>query len=724
MQIRTLFLAVFLTAIPAFTVLAQRPIDQIEYPPLKDFEVPEAERVDLPNGMVLFLIADPELPLVNMSARIGTGSVYEPADKVGLAAITGTVMRTGGTATRTGDEINEQLESMGSIVETSIGTESGSAYMSALKEYTRETLELFADILMNPAFAEDKIQIAKTQQKSMISRRNDDPQDIAFREFGEAIFGSDSPYARSPEYYTIDAISRDDLLAFHNRFFVPNNVYLSVWGDFEKDAMVQTIREAFSSWKKDDDFVRPTLPPLPPATEAGVYFIPKEDVNQSTILIGHVGELRQDHEDYPEVQLMNDVLSGGFAGRLMRNVRSDQGLAYAVFGAYTAEYDHPGLFYSGVLSKSESTVRATRSVLEQIESMQTVPPTEDELALAREAFLNSFVFNYDTKSEIVQRMMTLAYYGYPLDFLEKTREEIEQATADDVVRVANRYLKPDQSKILVVGRAEDFDEPLSALGAVQEIDITIPTRPPGEAAPQVSSESMTEGKELLNRMIAALGGSEAFSRISNMKINGTQRANTPAGEFQMESAVTVDLPDPGAEIERMMAGSGRLLINQSTPGGAFVIVLDGDQAVVKGPQGTQSLPEPLRQQIKDELWRDITYLARFADHPDLQAHALGTEEFDGSPRQALRITPGSGSPFTLFLDPESNLPSGLRYESIDPTSGAPVASEDRFDDFRQVGDILLPHRIVTYRDGEISLETTLTSVQFNTEVDDSLFDVQ
>src|SRR5690606_5942133 len=157
----------------------------------------------------------------------GTGSVYEPADKVGLAAITGTVMRTGGTATRTGDEINEQLESMGSIVETSIGTESGSAYMSALKEYTRETLELFADILMNPAFAEDKIQIAKTQQKSMISRRNDDPQDIAFREFGEAIFGSDSPYARSPEYYTIDAISRDDLLAFHNRFFVPNNVYLS-----------------------------------------------------------------------------------------------------------------------------------------------------------------------------------------------------------------------------------------------------------------------------------------------------------------------------------------------------------------------------------------------------------------------------------------------------------------------------------------------------------------
>lgn len=444
----------------------------LKYAKLGDIAVPKVERVTLANGMRLFLVEDHELPLISVSARIRVGSIYEPADKIGLAAITGAVMRTGGTTSRTGDELDEQLERIAASVETGIGLNSGSASMSVLKEDVDTGLAILGDVLMNPAFREDKIMLAKIQHRSSIARRNDNVRAIVGREYVKLIYGPDSVYARHTEYATISNISRDDLIAFHKRFFKPNNIMFAVTGDFDTSQMIKKIVKAFEGWEKAEVKL-PRVPKVQYEFRPTANVIRKEDINQSNIFLGHIGGLMSD-PDYFALVVMNRILGSGFTGRLFKNIRSRMGLAYSVSGRYSANYDYPGVFYVGCQTKSEATVRAIRAMIEEVRKMTESEVTDEELALAKESYLNSFVFNFDTKGEIVRRLMTYEYYGYPEDFLMKTKENIEKVTKADVLRVARKHLRSAQVQILAVGRPQDFDEPLSVFGPVREIDITIP----------------------------------------------------------------------------------------------------------------------------------------------------------------------------------------------------------------------------------------------------------
>ncbi|MHC4517351.1 MAG: M16 family metallopeptidase, partial [Planctomycetota bacterium] len=448
----------------------------LDYPKLNDIVVPEVQRLTLPNGMRLFVLEDHELPLIYVSSRIRVGSIYEPADKIGLADITGEVMRTGGTTSKTGDELDEELEAIAASVETGIGLSSGYASVSVLKEDIDRGLAILADVLMHPAFREDKIQLAKMQHSSSISRRNDSPGQIVGREFRKLMYGAQSPYARHTEYATIGSITRDDLVAFHKHFYGPNNMMLAVWGDFDAKEMTAKIKAVFAGWERID-FDFPDKPAVDYQWDSTVNLVSKADLNQSNIYLGHIGGTMDD-PDYFALTVMNQILGGGFTGRLFKNVRSRLGLAYSVFGLYSSSFDHPGMFYVGCQTKSGSTVKAIKAMRAEVKKMTEAEVEDDELKLAKDSYLNSFVFNFDSKSEVIGRLMTYEYYGYPADFLQKTKENVEKVTKADILRVARAHLKPETMQILVVGKPDDFDEPLSVFGDVEEIDVTIPA--PGQ----------------------------------------------------------------------------------------------------------------------------------------------------------------------------------------------------------------------------------------------------
>lgn len=440
---------------------------------LPDVALPDVQRVTLPNGMRLLLLEDHELPLVEMSSRIRVGSIYDPADKIGLAEITGEVMRTGGTQSRTGDELDVLLEQNAASVETGINLDSGGATTSCLKEDADLVLGVLAEVLMHPAFREDKLQLAKMQYHSTIARRNDSADEIASREFKKLIYGADSVYARHMEHSTVDAITRDDMVAFHKRFFGPNRMTLGIWGDFDSDEMVKKVSAAFADWKPVEQSL-PEVKPIEYAYASTVNLVEKEDINQSNIYLGHIGG-RMDDPDYFALVVMNRILGGGFTGRLFKNVRARAGLAYSVFGRYSANYAHQGLMFVGCQTQSGSTVKAIKGMVHELDQMVKVKATPEELAIAKESYLNTFVFNFDTTGEMVGRLMTYDYYGYPEDFLQKTKLAVEQVSVDDVLRVAKKHVRPDKVQILVVGRSEDFDESLSVLGSqVKALDIVIP----------------------------------------------------------------------------------------------------------------------------------------------------------------------------------------------------------------------------------------------------------
>lgn len=452
--------------------------NQLRYPPLHEVKLPEIKRYTLANGLRLFVVEDHRLPLVDGYALIRTGSRWEPAGKTGLAAITGAVMRTGGTETRSGDELDKELEAIAASVESSMGESSGVASFSALKGDEDRVLDIFADVLMHPAFRQDKIELSKTFARTSISRRNDDAGDIAAREFRKLIYGADSPYATQTEYSTIDAIRREDLVAFYQRFYHPNNVMIGISGDVDPEAIRAKIDKVFGSWKPEPNLQVPSLPQVREAAGPILNFVRKDDVNQSNIYIGQLGGLLSD-PDFFSLEVMSQILGGGsFSSRITRHVRSEMGLAYTASGDWNAGFDYPGTFNIFVGTKSETTIKAIEAVMKEVRGMREKEVTDEELRVAKESLLNSFVFRFSNPGQIMSRLIAYIYYGYPEDFLERYRRNVEKVARGDVLRVAREHLNPDRMKILVVGNDKDFDAPLTKLstgdGKVNTIDISIP----------------------------------------------------------------------------------------------------------------------------------------------------------------------------------------------------------------------------------------------------------
>lgn len=431
----------------------------------------DVERVVLGNGMIVYLYEDPRLPTFSLTTMIRCGSVYDSDDKAGLSQLVGTVMRTGGSKTISGDSLNILLEYAGGSLETRIGDESGTASLSVLSKDMEIGLKLWADLLRNPAFPADKLELAKVDIRNSIKRRNDDPGSVTNRYFNKLIYG-EHPYGRILEWETVKAITPDDLLAYQKNFFAPNNMIVGVSGDFKKEELLARLSALVGDWPKSD-----ALPPAPPevqfALKPGVYEVLK-DVNQANIRVGQMG-IRRDNPDRYAISLMNYILGGGsFTSRLTSRVRSDEGLAYRAGSSFDIDSRDYGTFAAYCQTKSSTCYKATRIIMEEINKIRSEGATQEELDDAKNAAINRFVFNFDTSGRIIQNLISLEYSGFPIDFYDNYAVNFSKVTLADIKAVAQKYFSPDQLTLVVVGKPETFDKPLDEFGQVTTIELTDP----------------------------------------------------------------------------------------------------------------------------------------------------------------------------------------------------------------------------------------------------------
>jgi zinc protease len=450
---------------------------ELEFGPPPEITLPDYTRYELENGLVVYLVEDHELPLVSGSALFHTGDRLEPRDKVGLASIVGDVMRSGGTTEHPADDLNQILEQQAASVESGIGSTAGSVSFNALSEDLDTVFGLFAEVIQQPAFPQDRIDLAKNQWRGAIARRNDDPGNITSREFSKLVYGQASPYARTIEYDTLDKISREDIVNFHHRYFHPGNMMLGIVGDFDPEQMRSLIEERFGSWQVPTDVVLPEAIDLPEVAQAnqGVFVVDQPQLTQSYIQMGHLGNTLE-NPDFPHMDVLNEVMNG-FGGRLMNEVRSRQGLAYVVYAYWSPQFDYPGTFVGGGQTRTETTVPFIQSMLREIETVRTTPISDDELSRAKDSVLNAFIFNFQTPGQTLSRLMRYEYYDYPADFIFQYRNGVESTTAADVLRCAQTYLQPENLITLVVGNQAAIDPPLSLLTEdteITQIDISIP----------------------------------------------------------------------------------------------------------------------------------------------------------------------------------------------------------------------------------------------------------
>jgi len=677
---------------------------RIPIPQLPAFHPQEPKRVELPNGMVIFLQEDHELPTIDATARIRGGSRSEPAEKTGLVSLYGEVWRTGGTKSQTGDQLDDYLEIRAAKVESGANADSTTLSLSCLKEDFDDVFKVFTELLRDPEFRADKLDLAKNETFDGISRRNDEIGQIASRESVKLAYGPQNPYARVPEYATVAAVTQQDLVDWHHTYVHSNNIVLGVVGDFDSAQMEAKLRSAFGDWPKGPAAKAPVIEFE--SAKPGFYQIKKEDVNQSSIHMVGLGTTR-DNPDYYAIEVFNEAFGGGFSARLIQSLRTAQGLAYSVGGGIGTRFDHPGILQLAMGTKSGSTVEAIQGLFAEIDKLKTDPISEAEIKRAKDTILNNFVFNFDTPDKVLRERMAYEYYGYPADFLERYRSGIEKVTAADVARVVSKYLHKEQLAVLVAGNAAEFDKPLSTLGAVTEVDITIPP-PPGEkseaaAAPE-KKESNPEGLALAKKVAQSLGGEEKLRSVKSLRsaFTLTQKVARDSGSIQVES--TIVFPD-------------QLRADLQTAQGEFsMIVTTGSGFVAAGGQ-VQDMPPSRKKETTEQIHRDLIYLAQHVGDPEFSFKAAGK---DGSDDLAIVDVTGPDVNMRWFVDPQSGRLVRETYKSL--AQGGVVDSETAFSEWKTVDGLNLPFHRDNKQAGKDSSSTEFSKIEINPAVDPKIFE--
>jgi len=660
----------------------------LKFGKLGEVKIPEIEIFTLKNGLKVYLLENHTLPFINGAMLVKTGTLLDPAAKAGLAELAATVLRSGGSKTKTGDQIDEQMENIAASVESNIGDQVATVGFNCLKENVDEVLGVYFDVLSQPEFRQDKIDLLKTQYRSAIARRYDEADDVNRSEFSAIVYGRDTAFGREVEYATLDAITRADLIDFYKRYYHPANMVMAVSGDFDKTAMRARLEQVLGAWNPAAGTV-PTFPKVTNQAKAGIYSGDKSEVTQTFLTIGHLGGLLSD-KDYPALEVLSDILAGGFDSRLFRKVRTDLGYAYNIGGGWGADYTHPGLFQITASTKTESTVATIQTILQEVNKIRADGVTDEEVATAKEKVINSFVFNFDKPQKTLSRLFRYDYYGYPKDFLAQYQKAIAAVTKADVVRVAKQYLDPSKFVITAIGNTAGFKTPLTDLQMpITKLELKV-KEPPKEIA-KATAATLAKGKMLLGRMQQAAGGAEKMALVKDV----TMTANATLGNMAVKQKMLFIVPN-------------QLRQEQELPFGKILVKWDGKSGTLQAPNapGPMPIPPPIQKQINEELFRNLFTLLLSDRDPDRTVNAISDTEVD--------IGDKSGNAVKVTLDAATGMLTKLAYRSVGPQGPSEV--ENIYKDWRDVGGFKAPFVIEIMQGGQKSSEIKFETITVNTGV--------
>ena len=677
----TKVLLVGATLLCALSLSAQKlpSYKDLKYPPLKQVKIPDPVEVTLSNGMRVFLLEDHELPVIQGVALVRTGNLFDPPDKRGLADLTADVLRSGGTKAKTGDQLDEELENMAASVESGMDESSASLSFSGLKENTQQILQLFKEIVTAPEFRQDKLDLALTQERGGIARRNDEASAIPQRELMSILYGRDTPYGWQVEYEHLNRIHREDLQNFYQRYYFPKNIMLAVYGDFSASQMKDLLEKTFADWRVD----QPPVPKFPEVTAKpapGVYFVERPDVTQTFFAIGHLGGDLRD-PDFAALGVASNILGEGFSSRLMSQIRTKLGYAYNIGSSWAVEFDHPGTFRIQGSTKSATTVETIQAIGVELDKLRSQEVSERELAEAKDAVLNGFVFNFDSPAKTLRRVLRYTYYGYPKSFLFDYQKAVANVTRADVLRVAKERFRAENLAIVAAGNSKEFGKPLAALGKVTILDVSIPE-------PKLDAQ----GKQLLTRVQQAMGGADKLASIKD-GVQLLEMAMDPsAGGFKMKQTIQFVAPNHYRQ-------------DQELPFGKIIAYTDGASGWLSSPQGVLPMPPEVLKQAQGELFRRLTGLV-LSDRDALRTVTAVDDH-------TIEIAASDGQSVRIEIDSSTGLPTRESYQAPG-IGGAPTEVAQTFSDWRDTGGFKMPFKSQMEQGGKKIADVTVSEYKFNT----------
>ena len=685
-------LAVLLLA--ASALVAQRgparapsPYD-LKYPPLRPIELPKAASFTLSNGMKLLLLEEHDVPVIRGEARIRTGNVFDPADKIGLATLTGIVLRTGGTRQMKGDELDRKLEDMAANVESSIGETDGRVSFFSLAANSSEALALFHDVLTEPVFRADQIELGKIQVRGMIAKRNEDAANVAEREFHNLVYGQNTPYGWNIGYEPLDRIHRSDLQAFYKRYYFPKNIVLAISGDFDAAKMKDQVEQLFGAWKAEQPPVT-EFPKVAATPRPGVYLAKNTDLEQPQFVMGHLGGLMSD-KDYAPLTVMATILGGSSTSRLATQVKGRTGDVFTISAQWSGGLEMPGLFEITGMLKPVPTVPTLKAIIQEVDRLRTGDVSEEEVRAAKDRALSSLIFSADTDKKILASTLNLAYAGYPVDFPREHQKVLAAVTRADVQRVAKAYLRPADFTIVVVGNPNDFVPGLETMGPVQELDLTIP-EPKAQPAP-TDTASIEQGKQILARLQQAMGGADKMALVKDYTVIRDVHFSAQAG-----GADTV-------ETEKWMSPS-HIREESQNSAGSNALYCDGHSGWTARGRSSNALRGPQLKAVQDDAFRSYFALLLSDRIEGRTVNALDSD--------LVEITSADGQAVQVAVDPATGLPLQFSYQAPAP-SGPPVLVQETFTKFGEAGGLKVPLETSIKRNGTNFADTVVKEFKVNT----------
>jgi zinc protease len=754
--VRRVLLTVLACACAGAPAAAQNRSWPSESPPRplasKPVPFPPYELRTLDNGLQVMVVLQHEQPAVSMRMIVRAGSSRDPRDKAGLASLVASLLDQG-TVTRSATEVNEQIDFMGGRMGAGAGTDLTFINVVVMKDGFEEGLRMLSDMARRPGFAPGDVERQRQQAISTLRVNADSPEFIADAVFDRLVYGS-HPYAwpQNGTADTLSAITRADLVSFHDRYFVPNNAILALVGDVTADDAFANAQNVFGDWQ------RRQLPPAeyvaPPDPARRVVVVNKPDAVQTEIRVGHLG-IKRNQQDYMALNLTLRILGGEGANRLHQVLRTERGLTYGA----KADMDtllESGDFEASTNTRSQATGEVLRLIVDEFWRLQRERVGERELSDAKAYLTGSFPLTIETPDAIATQVLDVVFYGLPVEQLQSFRDRVTSVRPDDIERVSRYYLHPDRLSIVLVGNARAFLSQLRGLGFanvelvdVDDLDLLAtdfrkpgaPARPtlgptptrrggtPGAGAgnalalpapvayqragsqstgrPAITPEEGASARQLLDRIVTAKGGVERLRAIKTLVMTTRAKALGPSSPPDEARTVTyIEYPN-------------HVRVDTTIRGTNTVQVFDGTRAWVRDPNGTHDVPEQGLREFQGGLKRDTISVLLAAVDGRVRVRRLPDARDDsGVVRQALEISGTDFEPMVMYVDADTGLISRQSYVANGP--GRPLV-EESFRDYRNVDGVQLNFAASVRVGGQPALERTVTDAKVNAPIDPALF---
>jgi zinc protease len=653
---------------PAKVAPAGPGYNDLKFPADRPLPAIQPVRFQLADGMKVLLLEDHERPMVTAEALVRTGGVFEPADRAGLAALTGVLIRTGGTAKKAPETVDAELDALGATVDSAIGENTGIVSLSVLKENLAEGLALYRDVLTAPDFRHDRVDRAKAFALGAIPRRNDDPAPALLREFRTVLYGKDSPFTHRPEYATIGKIRRPDVVAFYRRYFFPANVTLSIAGDFDPAVMKGALESLFGGWKNDQPAI-PEFPKTAPPPVPGAYIAQALTARETTFAIG-LTVPESSLQESAALRVVVSLLGGGFHGRLVRRTAEDLRVVRDVRADWMEAAGRPGAFLISGVCRSNSAADVTQWAFEEVRRLGTTEVPDEELRAARELALTRLMTGMDNRAYALSALARAEYFGYPAGYLPSLYAAVGAVTKADVLRVAKERLQPDKLTVVALSNLVAWTKPLDPRGgAAKMVDLSIPQAVAETTA--VEPGAVEIAKKLLARAQQASGGLNKLLAIKDY----TQRAEYDMADGSRES-----------QTDRWLAPSF-LRQDAQTRLGPIYRYTDGSTGWLSNGRASTALTGAQAKEAQAEILRTYVRMLVSDRLPGRVVAALDDE--------TVEISQGSIRLQVVF-DQETGLPAKMMYEAY---RVPPVMMQEEYSDFHDVDGIKIPFGITVTQNG-------------------------